>query len=78
MTEPKLFLDSRLLSALIVELEDELGYASAARTLFLIGLTHGLRDADRAVAQGFLSNGAPPSAPGSTGEAPSIDMGISG
>ena len=66
MTEPKLFLDSRLLSALIVELEDELGYPGAARTLFLIGLTHGLRDADRAVAQGFLASSATAAAPGST------------
>lgn len=57
MTEPNLFIDSRLLSALIVELEDELGYQTAARTLFLIGLTHGLRDADRAVGQGLLSLG---------------------
>jgi hypothetical protein len=55
MTEPKLFVDGRLLSALIVELEDELGYPAAARTLFLVGLTHGLRDADRAVSHGFLS-----------------------
>ena len=57
MTEPQIFTDSGLLSALIVELEDELGYRSAARTLFLIGLTHGLRDADRAVFQGLLSLG---------------------
>jgi hypothetical protein len=64
MTEPKLFVDSRLLSALIVELEDELGYPTAARTLFLIGLTHGLRDADRAVAKGFLSLGETDAVPG--------------
>jgi len=55
MTEPKLFLDGRLLAALVVELEDELGYEGAARTLFQIGLMHGLRDADRAVAHGLLS-----------------------
>ncbi|MCA9509750.1 MAG: V4R domain-containing protein [Myxococcota bacterium] len=55
MTEPKLFLDGRLLAALLVELEDELGYDRAARTLFQIGLMHGLRDADRAVARGLLS-----------------------
>ena len=60
MTEAKLFVDGQLLAALIVELEDELGYPTAARTLFLIGLTHGLRDADRAVAQGFLSLGDSP------------------
>jgi len=64
MTEPKLFLDGRLLSALVVELEDELGYPLAARTLFLIGLTHGLRDGDHAVAQGFLSPETDDLAPG--------------
>ena len=46
MTEPKLLVDARLLAALIVELEDELGSDAAARTLFQIGLIHGLRDAD--------------------------------
>ena len=56
MTEPKLFVDARLLAALIVELEDELGSHSAARTLFQIGLIHGLRDAGEAVARGFLTD----------------------
>lgn len=56
MTEPKLFVDGTLLSALVVELEDELGYPGAARTLFLIGLVHGLRDADRAIGHGFLAS----------------------
>lgn len=55
MAEPKLFVDSRLLAALIVELEDELGSDAAARTLFQIGLIHGLRDADKAIARGFLT-----------------------
>ncbi|MEE3332171.1 MAG: V4R domain-containing protein [Myxococcota bacterium] len=55
MTEPKLFVDARLLAALIVELEDELGSDAAARTLFQIGLIHGLRDADEAISRGFLT-----------------------
>lgn len=58
MTEPRLFVDERLLGALIVELDDELGPELASRTLFQIGLIHGLRDADRVVAAGFLSGGA--------------------
>ena len=57
MTEPRLFVDELLLGALIVEFEDELGYEEAARTLFQIGLVHGLRDADRVVATGFLFAG---------------------
>ena len=51
MTEPRLFQDRELLSALVVELEDELGFALAARTLFVVGLIHGLRDGSRAVDQ---------------------------
>lgn len=55
MTEPRLFFDARLLSALIVELEDELGFALAARTLFLVGLIHGLREGRRAIEQDFTA-----------------------
>ena len=60
MTEPKLFVDARLLAALLAELEDELGSDAAARTLFQIGLIHGLRDGDAVVARGFLSGDARP------------------
>lgn len=60
MTEPRLFLDGRLLSALIVELEDELGFPLAARTLFLVGLIHGLRHAHRAVEQDFAAREGEP------------------
>ncbi len=47
MNEPKLFVDGRFLSSLLVELEEELGQADATLALFQIGLLHGLRDAAR-------------------------------
>ncbi len=47
MSEPKLFVDSGFLAALQRELHDELGAEEAERTLFHIGLIHGLRDATR-------------------------------
>jgi len=47
MNDPKLFVDVRFLSSLLVELEEELGPADAALALFQIGLLHGLRDAAR-------------------------------
>jgi predicted hydrocarbon binding protein len=48
MNDPKLFLDSRFLASLQVELEDELDARNASLVLFQIGLLHGLRDAARA------------------------------
>jgi len=47
MNDPKLFVDGRFLSSLLLELEEELGRADAALALFQIGLLHGLRDAAR-------------------------------
>lgn len=47
MNDPKLFVDGRFLSSLLVELEEELGQADAALALFQIGLLHGLREAAR-------------------------------
>jgi hypothetical protein len=47
MNDPKLFVDGRFLSSLLVELEGELGHADSALALFQIGLLHGLRDAAR-------------------------------
>ena len=58
MNDSRLFLDERLLCELIAELQDELEGAQAAATLFRVGLIHGLRDADRVVAHGFLPPGA--------------------
>jgi predicted hydrocarbon binding protein len=47
MSEPKLFVDTAFLAALQRELMGELGGEEADRTLFHIGLIHGLRDASR-------------------------------
>lgn len=47
MNDPKLFVDGRFLSSLLVELEQELGQDDSALALFQIGLLHGLRDAAR-------------------------------
>ena len=47
MNDPKLFVDGRFLSSLLVELEEELGPHRSALALFEIGLLHGLRDAAR-------------------------------
>jgi hypothetical protein len=47
MNDPKLFVDSRFLASLLVELDDELDEEKAALALFQIGLLHGLRDAAR-------------------------------
>jgi hypothetical protein len=47
MNDPKLFVDGRFLSSLLVELDDELGPHRSAIALFQIGLLHGLRDAAR-------------------------------
>ena len=47
MNDPKLFVDSRFLASLLVELDDELNEQDAALALFQIGLLHGLRDAAR-------------------------------
>ena len=51
MNEPRLLVDGRFLGAIMVELEDELGAEQARRVFYQIGLFHGLRDADRLVAQ---------------------------
>ena len=79
MTEPRLFQDRELLSALIVELEDELGFALAARTLFVVGLIHGLRDGSRAVDHEFASVDAseyspPVAGPCGAGPAMALDL----
>ena len=47
MNEPKLFVDCAFLAALQRELVRKLGLEEAERTLFHIGLIHGLRDAAR-------------------------------
>lgn len=47
MNEPKVFVDAPFLAALQRELFDELGAEEADRTLFHIGMIHGLRDASR-------------------------------
>jgi len=47
MNDPKLFVDSRFLASLLVELDDELDEENRALALFQIGLLHGLRDAAR-------------------------------
>ena len=47
MSDPKLFMNSRFLASLLVEVEDELESLGAQRALFLIGLLFGLRDAYR-------------------------------
>jgi hypothetical protein len=49
-SEPKLFMDGQFLSALLVELEDELESLGARRALFQIGLLYGFRDALRIAA----------------------------
>ena len=56
MRDPRLFVDARFLAALTVEFEHELGPEESARSLFQIGLLHGLRDAQRA--SGVLFEGA--------------------
>ena len=47
MNDPKLFVDSRFLASLLVELQEELGSYDASLVLFQIGLLHGFRDAAR-------------------------------
>lgn len=47
MNEPKLLVDRPFLAALQQELETELGPDEASRTLYHIGVIHGLRDAAR-------------------------------
>jgi hypothetical protein len=47
MNDSKLFVDSRFLASLLVELDDELDERDGALALFQIGLLHGLRDAAR-------------------------------
>lgn len=47
MNDPKLFVDGRFLSSLLVELEEELNESESSLALFQIGLLHGLRDAVR-------------------------------
>ena len=49
-SEPKMFVNGRLLASLLVEIEDELEYLGARRALFQIGLLFGLRDAFRMTA----------------------------
>lgn len=47
MNDPKLFMDSRFLASLLVELDDELSERDGGLALFQIGLLHGFRDAAR-------------------------------
>jgi anti-anti-sigma regulatory factor len=63
MSEPKIFLDNRFLSALLVELEDQLDALGSRRALFQIGLLYGFRDAYRIA--GEDGDAALPSTPGS-------------
>ena len=45
MRDPKIFVDTKFLGALLAQLEGELGAKDARQALFEIGLDHGLRDA---------------------------------
>ncbi|MBW2291060.1 MAG: hypothetical protein JRG89_09540 [Deltaproteobacteria bacterium] len=47
MGEPRIFMNTRFLASLLVEIEDELEALGARRALFQIGLLFGLRDAYR-------------------------------
>ena len=59
MNGPKLFVDGPFLAALHQELETELGHEEARRTLFHIGVIHGLRDAERIGSASPVSDGVP-------------------
>jgi len=56
MNEPKIFVDGRFLASLIAELESELGPAPAARALFQIGVSHGVRAARLVLGDGFSAD----------------------
>ncbi len=47
LSEPRIFMSTRFLASLLVEIEDELEALGARRALFQIGLLFGLRDAYR-------------------------------
>jgi predicted hydrocarbon binding protein len=47
MSEPRIFMNTRFLASLLIEIEDELEIHDARRALFQIGLLFGLRDAYR-------------------------------